>query len=508
MTDALSGDIDAGTPSPAKLAQEIGASGLLGASAGQGYIYDERLPELQGIAGRRTLRKLGEDPVVWASLYAIEQLVRHVAWRVEPNADAPESHGERGVSFVEGVLFKDMDVPFAEVVSDAVSMLAFGFSIQEIVFKKRKGPNTNSSKSSLYDDEHYGVARLASRNQDTIQRWIYGPEADRLIGIEQLVPDGMTGSVLIPYWKTLHYRTTASRNNPEGRALTRGAYRSWVRKQELEHAEGRIMSRAAGIVEIRIPARFLAAGASPEEAAVATAFRVAADRIAQERQGSLLLASDRDASGNYLYDITYKTTDSRRATEVSAAIERYDRRIAMTMLTDFLLLGHEAVGSFALSDSKTSVFARSISSLLNNIADQFNRVLLPLLWSVNGFDTSVMPTIVAGDLEDRDVAAVGAYLSSLAGAGMPLFPDEATENYLRDLIGLPTKSETSQAAAQVQTGAAGQGEPVAGGEAPAPPGQGQGPPTGLQAAGGAAARPPWATPAPPDPDDDDADDAA
>lgn len=489
---------------PSALQRETGATGLPGAGAGNGWIYDERLPELRGVEGRRTLRKLSEDPVVWASLYAIEQLVRHVPWRVEPPNDVPESHATRGVEFVESVLFKDMDVPFAEVVSDACTMLAFGFAVHEIVLKRRSGNHTNVLRSSLYDDGAFGVARLGPRNQDTIQRWIYAPDgADRIIGIEQYVPETV-GMVTIPYWRTLHYRTTAARGNPEGRPITRGAYRAWVRKQELELAEGRMMARAAGFVEMRVPGKLLAMNATPEERAVANAYQAAADRIAQERQGSLVLPSDVDASGKPLYEVRYVTTDSRRASEIQASIERYDRRIAMTMLTDFLLLGHEKVGSFALSDSKTSIFARSVGSLLNVIADQVNRVLLPLLWEVNGFDRRVMPTLVPGDLEERDLDATAAYLSALAGAGMPLFPDDATENYLRELAGLPPKSETSQAMAQAQTGDEQQGAEAAAAAAAArgAPGKGQGAPTGAKGRSEAAGARAGASAATEDAEDD------
>ena len=441
-------------PTSAQLRDERGMSGLPGAVAGGGWIYDERFPELVGLEGRKTYRKLAEDPVISAALYAIEQLVRHVSWRVEPAADAPKSAAEKAAEFVEGALFEDMDVPFAEVVADATSMLTYGFAIQEIVFKRRKGAQRDIVASSSFDDEYFGVARLAPRAQTTISRWVYGKGSDRVIGVEQTLPDAPLdranayGSVIIPYWKTLHYRTTAARSNPEGRAITRPAYVSWRRKQELEQVEGRLMSRAAGIVELRVPGRIMRANATPEEKAVFTAYQQAAERLAQERQGSLVLPSDKAPEGQYLYELNYRTTDSRRASEILASIERYDRRIATTMLADFLLIGHEKVGSFALANSKEGVFARSVASLLQAIADQFNRVLLPLLWEVNTFDPALRPKLVPGELEERDLEATASFLSSLAGAGMPLFPDDATESHLREMVGLPTKSETSQAQAQ------------------------------------------------------------
>lgn len=440
--------------------REIGGSGLPGAQEGLGFIYDDRIPELNGIEGRRNLRALAEnEPIVWASLYAIEQLVRSVSWRAEPNKEASTTDGENGARFAESVLFEDLDVPFPEVVADSLTMLAYGFAIQEMIFKQRNGSKSDPIMSSSFDDGYWGVARLAPRAQDTIWRWIYGPGRDRITGIEQMLPD--SGQVIIPYWKTLHYRTTNLRSNPEGRAITRGAWRPWKRKQELELAEGRMMSRAAGFVEMRIPGKYLSIRATPDERLVASSYRDAADRVAAERQGSMVIPSDRDEKGNPLFEINYKTTDSRRASEIAASIERYDRRIAMTMQTDFILIGHEAVGSYSLGESKTSVFARSVTAILNNIADQFNRVLLPTLWSLNDFDLSTMPRLVPGELEDTDLASMGGFITALAGAGMPLFPDEATENTLRDLGGLPPRSESSQAQATATPGAAAAGTPAA-----------------------------------------------
>ena len=45
-----------------------------------------------------------------------------------------------------------------------------------------------------------------------------------------------------------------------------------------------------------------------------------------------------------------------RQFDTNAIINRYDTKIAMTVLADFLMLGHNKVGSFALSSDKTGFF--------------------------------------------------------------------------------------------------------------------------------------------------------
>jgi hypothetical protein len=129
-------------------------------------------------------------------------------------------------------------------------------------------------------------------------------------------------------------------------------------------------------------------------------------------------------------------------------IERYNKLIGMSVMADFLMLGHETVGSFALADSKTTMFARSVGAVLDVIAEQFNRVLLPRLWAWNGFDVRYLPTLAHGDIEQRNLTDLAAYVTSLAGAGMPLFPDPVTENFLREQAGLPPLSEDALSGAQ------------------------------------------------------------
>ena len=46
-----------------------------------------------------------------------------------------------------------------------------------------------------------------------------------------------------------------------------------------------------------------------------------------------------------------------KAIDTHAVIERYDKRIATTVLADFVMLGQQLVGSFALASSKTKIFA-------------------------------------------------------------------------------------------------------------------------------------------------------
>ena len=110
----------------------------------------------------------------------------------------------------------------------------------------------------------------------------------------------------------------------------------------------------------------------------------------------------------------------------------------MTVLADFILLGHEKVGSFALSSSKTNLFSTAIGSWLDSICGVFNKYAIPRLIELNAFKIKEHPELNHGDVESVDLGELGAFITSLSGAGMPLFPDGQLENYLRRQANFPS----------------------------------------------------------------------
>jgi hypothetical protein len=73
---------------------------------------------------------------------------------------------------------------------------------------------------------------------------------------------------------------------------------------------------------------------------------------------------------------------------------------------------------------------------------------VPRLFELNNFPLDNLPTIEHSDIESPDLTDLGTYLASLAQIGMPLFPDEDLENYLRTAAHMPPKSEAAKLAQQ------------------------------------------------------------
>jgi hypothetical protein len=197
----------------------------------------------------------------------------------------------------------------------------------------------------------------------------------------------------------------------------------------------------AGLPVAYIPSEYFDISADANQKAVLKNWQRMVTQVRRDQQEGILIPSDRDASGNLLFDFKLMSTGGTRSFDTSKVIDRYKRDIATSVLADFIFLGQQAVGSFALSSDKTALFATAVGAFLKSIADVFNRHLMPRLWSLNGLDMALMPTVVPGDLEKANLGELGQFLQSLTASGAPLFPDRELENHLRSLAGLPPAPE-------------------------------------------------------------------
>jgi hypothetical protein len=424
---------------PGKLKFDPTSIGTPGLRQYGGYITEEFLKELRAERGVRVYREMADnDPIVGAMLFAITTLVRQCEWTVQAATDDEE--GDAGKTFVEEVL-DDLDTPWTEVIGEICSMFVYGYAPMEIVWKRRLGQKqTDPARRSSYEDGLIGIRQIALRSQQTIVRWEISPEDGSLQGVVQQPIE--RPQVLIPYEKMLLFRTTAERSNPEGRSILRNAYRPWFFKKRIEEIEGIGLERdLAGLPVARIPGEYFDQSADAQDKAILQAWQRMVTQVRRDQQEGILIPSDRDSSGNRLFEFELLSTGGSRQFDTSKVIDRYNRAIATSVLADFIFLGQQSVGSFALSSDKTALFATALGAFTKSIADTFNRHLLPRLWSLNGLDYATMPTLVPADLEKQNLVEVSTFIQTLAQSGATLFPDRELENHLRKLAGLPLAPE-------------------------------------------------------------------
>lgn len=410
---------------------EYGNTGLDRAG---GYIYEEQLPQLQGVRGIRTYKEMRDnDPVIGAILFAIEMLIRQVDWSVE--SASSEQQDVENAAFLESCM-NDMSAPWSDTISEVLSMLVFGWSYHEIVYKRRLGNTKDPTTKSNFNDGRIGWRKIPIRAQETLFEWEFDQSGD-VVAMWQLGPPDYKLS-RIPMEKALLFRTLVRKGNPEGRSVLRNAYRPWYYKKNIENIEGIGIERdLAGLPVAWVPPELLDPNASAEDKAVLTEIKKIVRNIRRDEQEGIVFPLTYDENNNKLYDMTLLSTGGRRQFDTDSIVQRYDSRIAMTVLADFILLGTKNVGSFALSSSKTELFSVALGAWLQSICDVFNRYAVPRLFELNVITADQLPKIIAGDIESIPLEELGEYISKLSGAGMALFPNEELENYLLKLAGLP-----------------------------------------------------------------------
>lgn len=417
--------------------KELGSTGLRRSG---GTVYEEFLVNLRGIRGAKTYREMADnDPTIGSMLFAIEKVITRLEWRVDPYQDdsvdgdiSPED--KEVAAFVESCL-NDMSESWDSTLSQILSMLVFGYSYHEIVYKYRKGDSTDPSKRSKHNDGKIGWRKMPIRAQETLFRW----EMDEDGGIQAMVQvDPSTGGTyIIPIEKALLFRTSTQKNNPEGRSILRNAYRSWFFKRRIEEIEAIGIERdLAGLPVAYLPPDYLSSGATAEQAAVLATVQNIVTSIKRNEQEGIVMPTMYDDSGHKMFDLQLLSSGGSRQFDTDKIIQRYDQRISMSILSDFILLGSDRVGSYALGTSKMDLWSMAVDSIAKNIAEVMNQYAIPRLLKLNGMDTSRAPFLTYGEVSHVDLVEISDYISKLATAGV-MMPDPKLEDYLRELAGLP-----------------------------------------------------------------------
>ncbi len=422
-------------PSPQIPTKEIGHTGLKEYS---GVVYEEELRAIQSKSRwYKKIREMSEnDATIGAVLFAIEMLIRQVPWTVQAGGEDPEDIEAQ--EFLESCL-DDMSQSWADTLAEMLSFLTWGWSYHEIVYKYRQGDSDDPTKRSKYDDGRVGWRKMPVRAQETLDHWNFD-DGGGVKSLVQLAPPTYQ-LYEIPIEKALLFRTSNYKGNPEGQSILRRCYKAWYFKDKIETYEAIGVERdASGIPVIYAPEAWTDSNAPAGQKAAFDNLKKIAITLKRDEQEGVVLPSIYDENGNQLVKLDLLSSSSNRVSQADKIISRYDQRIAMTVLADFILLGTKSVGSFALSSSKTELFATAIGAWLDMIAGVFNRHAIPRLFKLNGWSLEKLPKLVPGDIEKPNLEELGAFITALSGAGIDL-TDGELQNYLREAAGFPLKSE-------------------------------------------------------------------
>lgn len=408
--------------------------GRIGQYRYTGTFFEEFLKELHGTRGVEVYKEMSEnDPTIGGILFAVEMLIRQCDFNVEPGGSADID--KEAAEFVESCI-NDMEETWQDTLSEILSFLAFGWSYHEIVYKRRMGRTNDKRTTSKYNDGLIGWRKLPIRSQDTLWEWEYEPDSDDLIGMTQAPPPNYN-HITIPIEKALHFKTRSRKANPEGRSILRTAYRPWYFLKRLQSIEGIGMERdLAGFPVLTGPEDLdLWDEDDQDMAATLSAAVDIVTSIRRDAREGLVLPNG--------WKLELLSSSNRRVTDTNAVITRYEKRIAMSVMADFMFLGQSDSGSWALSSDKTRLFSLAIGTYIDIICDVFNTQAIPRLIEMNSDHFKGItdyPRMTHGDIEDADLGKVATFVNSMIGSGV-LQPDEELEKYIRQIGGLPKKLE-------------------------------------------------------------------
>lgn len=420
---------------------EIGFAGLKHSG---GRTDEEFHPRLRGTRAANIYTEMRmNDATVGAVLYIIEAYLRRVPWKTKPagkDGEEPTEAAKAEAEFLQSCMH-DMEHSWEEFISDCISFLPYGYALHEAVHKIRRGRNGTSPRfQSDYDDGRVGWRALALRPQNTIDRWEID-DTGRILGAYQKDPNTMR-EVFLPMDRCVLFRTKPFKNSPEGVSVLRPAYRSWYMKKRLEEVEAIGISRdLTGVPVVEMPVAAMSPSASDNLKAVRASMERLVSALHRDEHDGFVFPSELDAEGKPTgYKLRLLSSPGQKQIPADPVIRRYDSRIAMSVAAEFLMLGTEKTGSFAMASQKSTNFMKSLEWYVSVIATALNKGPVARLYDANNVPMENRAKIVPGDLDTPDLKDLGLFLSQVAAGGF-LHPTPQLEARIREIADLPTEEE-------------------------------------------------------------------
>jgi hypothetical protein len=419
---------------------KLGQASYNGLWTAAGQIVEECNSELRWPQCMQTYKKMAKDATIAPALNLVEMAIARVPWTVK----IPEGYEDQlkdKAEFLRQVM-NDMDHSWGSFIRQATSFNRFGFAPVEKVYRKRYKKN-----GSKHDDGRVGIKALPLIAQDTVSSWEWDENGRHLSGLYQysVEPNGKRGVMrssfqeeFIPTKKFMLFRNNPLKSNPEGESPLKSVYMAWKYKTNLEEFQATgVSSDVRGLKVLYIPPRYMAEDASPEDKEVYEYYKRIMRNLHMNEQSGLILPQVLDDQGEQYFKFDVISVTGQKAFDTTAIIASYKNEIISALMASQLILGQGGGGSFSLAESLQSISNMAIESKLIEIQDQLNHDLIPQLFALNGWDASVTPQFVFGDLVSPDLDVLSKFIQRVGAAGL-MSQDASTVNWIAEQANMPT----------------------------------------------------------------------
>ncbi len=421
-----------------ELYNEMGSTGLNRYGT---QVDEEFLPALKGSRAAKMYSEMEDnEPMLGAYMNTMENLVRQVYSSVKQAGNTEQDI--EAATFLDSCLY-DMSYSWGDTISEILSFIKYGWAYTEIVYKIRRGNDTNNSKlKSKYDDGRIGWRKFAIRAQETLDGWGFD-ENGGITGMYQTAMPSFN-TKFIPIEKALLFRRRSRKNNPEGRSDFRSAYKSYYYKKNYEAYEGIGLEKdLVGVPVLYAPSEILNSDDDKDKALVRSLQKLLKG-LKKGEQTYIMLPQIADEKGNQRYKLELLSVNrGSRQFDTDQLIRRLESRIAMVCLMDFLTIGHDKVGAYNANESKVDLFKSALNTTLDQIYEVINIHAVPRLFKLNNFQKLTDYPIITHSKTDKvDLDILGNYIKNIADAGgIQLSGDYNVENYLRQIADLPNRPD-------------------------------------------------------------------
>jgi hypothetical protein len=428
----------------------LGEQGFVGLRVYNRQVLEESQRAFRYPAFIKTVNEMRNNPTVGAAMNVYRMMISRVKWAVTPPKGADEISIQRA-KLVETMMHDMDDMSWQGFIESVIPYLEYGFGVHEMVFRRRLKRN-----GSKFNDGLVGLRKLAPRSQDTIAGWLFSPDRQDLVGVQQtlrFVDNGAQyqnrtndqGYITIDREKFILFSASTNKNNPEGNSIYKNIYLAFKQLTLLQEQEMLgIAKDIQGILKITIPPRYLDVNASPEDKAVVAAFQRIIDNYNAGTQRGLLVPNMIDPDSKmplFTYDLMESKGMAKYDTEL--VIRRLQTDILSALNVDILKLGADGGGSFSLAEQKTSVLSIAIDYRLREIQQSLNQQLMRTIYELNGWDTASMAEFTYSDIEDVSMEEFSKAVQRIFSTNA-IELDRDVMNRVRLVLGVPLKGDDEE----------------------------------------------------------------
>ena len=420
---------------------KLGEAAYLGLNIFNGVTNDELKKELNFPYSIKTYKQMTYHSTINAALTLFDNLVSKADWVYKPPLDATEEELNQA-KIINQMMLDLEDQTWSEFISDALSCNVYGFSVHEKVYRRR-----TTSNGSKYNDGIIGWRKLPIRNQESIEKFIFSADGNKIQGVKQNLSaisdaynqySGRTvKEVVLPRSKVMLFRAGKHKGDPFGKSLLRDAYLAWRFLTVIEEIEANGVAKdLAGLPVLKLPAQYLAADASPQQQAIRSYYENVMRNMQMNQQSAMILPQTFDPDTKQpMFSLELLSLNGGKAMDTTKIKEYYKNLILTSLFADILTMGQGSSGSFALGQIKNSLSGNAADSMLRRLCDVINEELIRQTYDLNGWDTSRMGYMDYENLQTDDLESLSKAVQRYASTSM-LEVDRAVLNKVRESIGV------------------------------------------------------------------------